>query len=164
MDVGDEYLDGKRFFDLVDYGGLPPDGSLEGASGQRAAAGPYETSLIRRVEQAWRTPFRDLTCGQVSTLVSQKMGLEWLGRPAIAFAARYPGATLRFYPGELVLACLRAAEELLALAEPECSQWLEGDFGWFEDVFGEDRSLLKEAQRALSDARSIAGRQNSRRS
>src|SRR6185503_12025879 len=125
-----KYFGERRFFEMVGLGGLPPNGSLEGASGLRAREGPYETSLVRDAEQAWRTRYPELTCAQVATLIQQRMGLEWLGRPAIAFARKYPCAAIVNYPGELALDCLKAADELAVVAQPEFSEWVEGDFSW----------------------------------
>ena len=153
MNWEEEDIADRCFFEFVELGALPPNGTFEGASGQRASDGPYETSLVERCETAWRTPYRNLSCAQVSTLVAQKMGLQWLGRPALEFARRYPAATIQYYPGEMVLFCLRAAEELATVAQPEFAEWLRGDFGWMEEVFGSSRPLLREAQNALSEAR-----------
>ena len=153
MDEDDLY--DVRFFDLVDLGGLPPQGTLEGASGFKSHPGPYETNLIERVETAWRTPYRDLSCAQVSTLVAQKMGLEWLGRPALEFASRYPLATIQYYPGEMGVSCLRAAAELMKIAPPEFRLWMSGDFGWIEEAFGCSRSFLKEVRAELEKAREM---------
>ena len=150
-----DYLADHRFFDLVDLGGLPPQGSLEAASGLKSNPGPYATGLIERGETAWRTPFRELSCESVRTLVEQKFGLQWLGRPAIAFASAYPGAAITNYPGEMGLLCLRAADELAEWAQPDFARWLASDFGWMDEVFGWSRALLKEAGEALAHARTL---------
>jgi hypothetical protein len=97
----------ERFFELVGFGGLSPGASLAQVSGMPAADPPYATDLVRRVEDARATPFRSLSCQQVRLLVGQKMGLQWLGRPALAFAARDPAAAITNYPGEMTLLCLR---------------------------------------------------------
>jgi len=151
--IDDRDYHGLRFFDLVPLGDLPPQGTLEGSSGFESDPGPYATGLIEEGETAWRTPYCKLSCGQVRTLVSQKTGLQWLGRPAIAFALRHPAADITNYPGEMTLLCLRAADELSQYAEPEFGAWLTGDFGWMDEVFGWSRPLLSEAKAALEAAR-----------
>ena len=153
MDEDDLY--NVRFFDLVELGGLPPQGTLEGASGFKSDPGPYATGLIERVETAWRTPYRDLTCAQVSTLVEQKMGLQWLGAPALEFASRYPLATIQYYPGEMGVSCFRAAAELMKVAQAEFRIWMSGDFGWIEEAFGWSPSFLKEVKAELAKAREM---------
>jgi hypothetical protein len=154
--VTDEYLEHRRFFDLVDLAGLPPQGTLEGTSGVKSDSGPYPTSLVERGETAWRTPFREMTCEQVRLMVEQKMGLQWLGRPALAFAARHPDALITNYPGEMALLCLEAAEDLAEHAQPEFGAWIQSDFGWMDDVFSWSRSMRREAKAALERAREIA--------
>lgn len=154
--MSDDYLGDHRFFDLVDLAGLPPQGTLENASGSRSDPGPYATSLIERGETAWRMPFRDMSCEQVRLMVEQKMGLQWLGRPALAFAVRYPDALITNYPGEMALLCLRAADELAQHAQPEFGDWLQGDFGWMDDLFSWSRSMRREAKAALDNAREVA--------
>ena len=154
--MSDDYLGHRRFFDLVDLARLPPQGTLEGASGFKSDPGPYETSLIKRGETAWRTPFADMTCEQVRLMVEQKMGLQWLGRPALAFALRYPEAEITNYPGEMALLCLEAVDDLAEHAQPEFSDWVRGDFGWMEDLFSWSRSELRRAKEALERAREIA--------
>ena len=141
------------FFRVIDPGGLPPRGSLEGASGQKSDPGPYPTNLVEECETAWRTPFRELTCAQVSTLAGQRMGLEWLGRPAIAFAVRYPLATIRNYPGEMGVSCLRAAAELSAFAQPDFGEWLKGSFAWLDRVRDWSPKFRDEVKNLLAAAR-----------
>lgn len=148
-----------RFFDLVPFGELPPDGSLEGASGMKARRGGYETSLVECGETAWMTPYRELSCAQVSTLVSQKMGLRWLGRPALAFATRYPLATIQYYPAEMGVFCLRAADQLAEFAQPEFGAWLAGNCSWTQQAFQWDRKLLRQVNAELRAARRLAGAQ-----
>jgi hypothetical protein len=149
----ERYLADDRFFDLVAIGDLAGAASLEELAGQRRGAPPYPTEMVRQAEEAWRTPLADLTCEQVRLLVSQKMGLEWLGRAASALARLQPGATITNYPGEMALLCLRAADLLSNLAQPEFGRWLAGDFGWMDDVYGWSRPLLREATAALAEAR-----------
>ena len=121
--------------------------------------GPFETSLIERCETAWRTPYRELTCEQVRTLLSQRMGIHWLATPILGFNVLYPAATITNYPGEMVLLSLRAATDLLAAAPDTFRNWLSGDFDWFAEVFGWDKRLLGEAEAALGSARElVAGR------
>lgn len=154
--MNDDYLNNRRFFDLVDLAGLPPQGTLEKASGLKSDPGPYATSLIKCGESAWRTPFREMTCEQVRLMVEQKMGLQWLGRPALAFAARYPDALITNYPGEMALLCLMAADDLARHAQPEFGDWIQGDFGWMDDLFSWSRSMRREAKAALDSAREVA--------
>jgi hypothetical protein len=90
-------------------------------------------------------------------MVEQKMGLQWLGRPAIAFAARYPDALITNYPGEMTLLCLDAAEDLAQHARPEFRAWIQGDFGWMDEVFSWSGSMRRRAREALDIAREIAG-------
>lgn len=144
-----------RFFDIVDLGDLPPQGSLEGASGFKSNPGPYPTNLVETGETAWRTPFRELTCPQVSTLVEQKMGLEWLGRPAIAFATRYPFASIQYYPGEMGVHCLRAAKDLSRVAQPEFGKWLKSSFNWLDRVRDWPSAFREEMKESLAAAREI---------
>jgi hypothetical protein len=89
-------------------------------------------------------------------LLEQKMGLEWLGRPAIAFATRYPFASIQYYSGEMAVHCLRAADDLSRVAQPEFGKWLKGNFAWLDRVrdwppkFREEvRGLLTEAREAV---------------
>lgn len=152
----DVYVGDVPFFEMVDLGGLPPHGTLEGMSGLKSDPGPYATSLVERGETAWRTPFGALTCEQVRLMVEQKLGLQWLGRPALAFARRCPPALITNYPGELPLLCLMAADELGRHAQPEFGDWVRGDFGWMDEVFSWSRSLRREAEAALEKAREIA--------
>lgn len=154
--MSDAYLEHRRFFDLVDLAGLPPQGTLEGASGLKSDPGPYPTSLVERGETAWRTPFGDMTCEQVRLMVEQKMGLQWLGRPALVFAVRYPDALITNYPGEMALLCLKAADDLVQHAQPEFGAWVRGDFAWMDDVFSWSRPMLREAKAALGRAREVA--------
>jgi hypothetical protein len=144
------------FFTLVDLDGLPPQGTLEGASGRKSMPGPYATSLIELGETAWRTPFRDLTCSVVSTLLEQKAGLQWLGRPAIQFASRYPTAEIQYYPGEISLSCLRAAAELSRVARPEFETWVRGDFAWIRKAYGWSPRFLSEVEATLEAARLVS--------
>jgi len=143
----------RRFFDLIDLGELPSHGSLEGASGLKSNSGPYPTNLVETGNLAWRTPFRDLSCAQVHTLAEQKMGLEWLGRPIIAFATKYPFATIRNYAGEMAVLCLRAADELSRVAQPEFGRWLKGNFAWLDRVRGWSPTFRYEVKAALAAAR-----------
>lgn len=143
----------ERFFDLVDLGALPPHGTLEGASGLKSDLGPYLTNLIDACETAWRTPFRDLTCVQVSTLLEQKMGLEWLGRPAIAFAVRYPFASIQYFAGEMAVHCLRAANDLSRVAQPEFEKWLKSNFAWIDRVRDWPPAFREEVKALLAAAR-----------
>lgn len=146
------------FFDLVELGSLAPDDTLAGLSGLPAQDGPYPTSLVERCNVAWRTPLCRLICDRVLTLIGQEMGLEWLGAPAIAFARRYPAATI-LHPGDMTLACLRAAPELLAVAGAEMRAWLAGDFGWMDEVYSWEDALLVEARAELASARALASLQ-----
>ena len=143
------------FFSLAGLDGLPPQGTLEGASGRQSMRGPYETSLIEVIETAWRTAFRDLTCSAVSTLIEQKMGLQWLARPAIRFASRYPTAEIRYYPGEIGLSCLRAADDISRVARSEFREWVNGDFAWIKKAYGWSPKFLAEVQATLEEARRI---------
>lgn len=143
------------FFDLVELDGLPPDASLESMSGMPSNPGPYATPLIEQCETAWRTPFPQLTCETVLTLVGQKMGLEWLGVPAIEFARRHPKATI-VYPGDMTLACLQAASELLSVAAVEMKAWLQGDFEWMDETYSWEGAPLWEARSELAFARALA--------
>ena len=156
MDTDDLYLADVRFFELVDPGVLPLDGTLERASGLTSDPGPYATSLIAGVETAWRTPYRDLTCEQVRKLLGQKMGLEQLAEPILRFVVLYPTSTVANYPGEMGLLTLKAATEFLAFAPLPFRDWLSGDFGWLDEAFGWSRSLRREAEQALSRARALA--------
>jgi hypothetical protein len=152
--IGEDFHD-ARFFDLVDLGGLPPHGSLEAVSGMKSGPGPHATSLIERGETAWRTRFCALSCAQVSLLVEQKMGLQWLGRPAIAFATRYPLATIQYYPGEMGVFCLRAGAELARFAQPEFGVWVSGNSSWIQKAFGWSPDLLREVNAELKAARTL---------
>jgi CDI immunity proteins len=152
-----EDFEDQRFFALVGLGGLPPKGTLEGASGVQADEGPYATRLIERVRRAWRTPYPELTCEQVRTLLGQKMGLEWLAEPILRFIGRYPMATITNYPGEMSLLTLRAAEEFLSFAPHSFQAWLNSDLGWLDEAFGWSRQLRREADEALCSARARAG-------
>lgn len=153
MDMEEDYLGKTCFFDLVGYGGLWPTASLESVSKQRSSYGPYETDLVRRIEEAWRTPFRDISAEQVRLLLGQRTGLAWLGRPILEFVIRFPQATVTNYAGEMVLLTLRAAEEMKAAARSEFSAWLTGDFSWMDDTFGWDEALRREATSALQAAK-----------
>lgn len=148
----DNYLADVPFFTLVGLGDLWPPSSLEHVSGERLRREGHETDMIRRVEEAWRTPFRDLTCEQARLLLSQKWGLEWLGPAIVEFVRRYPDAIVTNYAGEMGLLSLRAADPLLAAAGPAFIAWLDEDFGWMDYVFGWNRELTREARLALASA------------
>lgn len=157
MEDTDRQLDEDCFFDLVDIGELPPSVTLEQISGLKGSAPPYATNMVQWAEEAWRTPFAELTCEQVRLLVSQKMGLEWLGKPAIGFARQHPDAIITNYPGEMVLLCLRAAPDLAEVAREEFVDWLSDDFGWMDRVYewDEEEDLVAQANMALAAARSL---------
>ena len=157
MTPDDDYLAETRFFEMVATGDLPPSKSLEEITGLKGGEPPYVTDLVRRAEEAWRTPLEMLTCEQVRLFVGQKMGLEWLGKPAIEFARRYPEAVITNYPGEMVLLCLRAADELAEIARPDLAEWLAHDFGWMDRVFDwdDEEDLVAQAKVALTAARRL---------
>lgn len=153
----EQYLADALFFSLVEISSLPPDESLASLSGHPSSPPPYATTVIRRCEEAWSTPLRSLTCEQVKSLLVQRMGLEWLGRPLLDFVTRQPAAMVLNYPGDMSLGCLRAAQELSDLAPVELRAWLRGDFGWIVDAFAwdEEGRLLDEAQNTLAAARAL---------
>ncbi len=147
-----DFIGDHRFFEIVDLDGLPPNGTLAGTSGAPASQGPYATSLVERCEIAWRTPFAELTCGQVRTLLSQGMGLEWLAKPALAFALRRPDAYVANYPGEMLLLCLQAAKEMNAVAPAAFRALLDASPTLIDQLFGWSRSELRRAQDILAAA------------
>lgn len=142
---------------LLDH--APPDRlrlSLAVLSGQLASAPPYETDLVRDVEQAWRTPDEQLTLGQVRLLVSQGFGLKWLARPVLDVIEAMPALEVALYPGDLTKAALDAAELFLFFERPHARTWLEGDWSWRGKVYGWSRPLLREVDAALAIARKVA--------
>ncbi len=153
----EDYLADALFFSLIDLGSLPPDKSLATLAGRSSRAPPYETPMIQRCEQAWATPLESLSCEQVRLLLSQCMGLEWLGRPLLGFVTRRPAATITHYPGEMTLGCLRAARELSVVAPVELRAWLQNDFEWMEAAFAwdDEGGLRDEARDALAAARAM---------
>ncbi len=153
------YLGDRRFFEFVDLGGRPDGGTIGGKVGPCAARPAYltePTNLVLRVEEAWRTPYSELTCEHVRTLLEQKMALEALAEPILEFAARYPTVFISNYPGETGLLALRAAEDLLEVAPKQFREWLQGDFAWMDEAFAFSRSLRREAEEALTAARARA--------
>ena len=155
MDLDQAFLGDEAFFAMVDLGELPPQSTLERASGLKSEPGPYATKLIERVERAWRTPFRELTCEQVRSLLGQQMGLDWLAEPILEFVERYPATAITNYPGEMGLLALRAAEKLFRFAPEKVITWLRGDFSWMDEAFGSSSGLRREAESALGTARRI---------
>jgi hypothetical protein len=96
-----EYLADRRFFDLVDLAGLPPTGYIAGIVGPCPERPTYlsePTGLVLMVEEAWATPYAELTCEHVRTLLEQQMALEALSQPILDFVARYPTAVITNYP------------------------------------------------------------------
>lgn len=161
-----EYLHDRRFFEFVDLAGLPPRGTIAGKAGPCPARPAYlrePTNLVLTVEKAWHSPYSELTCEQVRTLLCQKMALEALAEPILEFSARYPTAAISNYPGEMGLMVLRAAEDFLKLAPKRFREWLQGDFGWMEETFRFSRPLRREAEEALSAARALAASPNAKR-
>jgi hypothetical protein len=152
-----EYLGDRRFFDFADRSGLPPAGTLAGATGLQAAEAPFATDLVRNVAIAWHTPYADLTCEQVRLLLGQKMGLSVLALPIMSFIQRCPHAPITNYAGEMELLALRAAEDFLPEARDAYRSWLAGDFSWMDEVFGWSRPRARDAQEALAAARARAG-------
>ncbi|HYJ81369.1 MAG TPA: hypothetical protein VEW26_00780 [Allosphingosinicella sp.] len=156
-----EYLGDRPFFEFVDLGGLPAVGTVAGRAGPCPERPEYmrrePSSLVLEVEEAWRTPYLNLTCEQVRTLLSQKMALEPLADRILEFAERYPTATVTNYSGEVGLLVLRAAEEFLRHSPARFRFWLSGDFDWMDEAFGFSRSLRREADEALAAARAAAG-------
>jgi hypothetical protein len=154
-----EHLGDRRFFESVGLGGLPAAGTVAGKAGPcpaRPSYLPEPTSLVLRVEEAWRTPYPELTCEQVRTLLEQKMALEALANPILEFAARYPTAIISNYQGEMGLMVLRAADDFLLHAPVRFRDWLSGDFGWMNEAFEWSRRLRSEANEALTAARAAA--------
>jgi hypothetical protein len=157
--VEPEYLGDRRFLEFVGLGGFPAAGTIAGKAGPCPTRPDYlsdPTNLVLCVEEAWRTPYPDLSCEQVRTLLEQKMALEALADPILDFAARHPTAIISNYQGEIGLLVLRAAEDFLVHAPVRFRSWLDGDFGWMEEAFGWSRSLRREAEDALAAARSAA--------
>jgi hypothetical protein len=157
--VEPEYLGDRRFFEFVDLGGLPAAGTVAGKAGPCPTPSDYlreATSLVLRVQEAWRTPYPDLTCEDLRTLLEQKMALEALAEPILEFAARYPKAMITNYEGEMGLLVLRAADDFLVHAPTSFRDWLRGDFGWMDEAFGWSRPLRREAEVALTAARTAA--------
>ena len=152
-----DYLAETLFFRLVDYHALWPNASLETLSGEPSVHGPYATDMVRRVEEAWRTPLRNLTCEQVRLLLGQRMGLEWLARPILEFITAYPDAPITNYEGEMVALALQAAKEINRYAPDEFRRWLNHDVGWIDDVFDWDDELHRDVSRSLASAREHYG-------
>lgn len=150
----DEWED-QPLFDVVGFDELWPNASLQSVSREPSSEGPYETDMIRRVEEAWRAPFKNLTCGQARLLLSQKMGLRWLASPILNFIRLHRDARITNYEGEMVALVLRAAREFNELCGPEFGIWLEQDFAWLEDVFDWDEQLLRDQKKALATARAL---------
>lgn len=153
-DDPDDWED-RPFFEVVGFGDLWPNASLQSVSGEQSSEGPYETDMIRRVEEAWRTPFRSLTCGQVRLLLGQKMGLRWLTLPIISFVKLYRNARITNYEGEMAALVLRAARDFDEFGGSEFRAWLKQDFAWLDDVFNWDEQLLRDQKKALATAREL---------
>lgn len=88
-------------------------------------------------------------------LVGQRFGLQWLARPVVTFATRYPQAECDLYPGDLTVNALVVWRDLAAF-EPRATRiMLAGDYGWLRRKADEDPwagSILKEAVVALDEA------------
>lgn len=149
------YLANQRFFELADLCGLPPNGTLAGASGFPAYGGPYPTTLVERVEQAWGKRYTDLTCYDVADLLIQKFGLEWLAKSIVDFATRYPDADAGHYPGEMVANMLAAAEEFHRFASSELELWLKLHADDAIRLFTWSRKLREQVESNLEQARSL---------
>jgi hypothetical protein len=152
----DEHFADRRFFDFVELPG-PAGVSLERLSGLRASDPPYATNMIADHEAAWRTGLAVLTFRQVRLLVGQQSGLQWLARPVLDFVSARPAAEADYYPGDLAVAVLNAAEAMLEWAPAPFREWLAGDFAWAEAAFGDSRSALRDFERSLARARALAG-------
>lgn len=148
-------------FSLVHPGDGVGSKSLEELSGQRVIAQPDDTSLMRRVERAWRTQLELLTCEQARLLISQGMGLRWLASPVCELLMMRPDVEVSFYPGDLASAALGHFRELLVCAPVQARLVLEGDFSWIDaqrevdHKFGgtaadEAEELLRAARKALA--------------
>lgn len=129
-----------RLLDFVPDETLPPESLCElTGDSAKAKVGAFCSGLERRVADAWLLPAADLTCGQCRLLVGQRFGLQWLARPVMTFAARYPQAECDLYPGDLTVAALVAWRDLAAV-EPEAIRFmLAGDYGWLRREAEEDR-------------------------
>lgn len=136
--------------------------SLEELSGQHLRFDADDTSLVRRVAQAWRTPLEKITCEQARLLLGQSMGLKWLALPVCELLAMRPDVEVSFHPGDLAKTALRGFQELLACAPEQARLLLEDDFSWIDAQREIDRKhggrsadeaedLLRAARRALAN-------------
>jgi hypothetical protein len=118
------------------------------------------TSLMLRAARAWKTPIEVLTCEQLRLLLSQDLGTAWIGPLACMVAARFPNATVSFYPGDLAHTILRKFPAVFE-GDPEGARAvLDADFDWIgaleeaDVVF--DTKEAAEAHEMLKSAQALA--------
>jgi hypothetical protein len=152
----DTHAGTARLLDFVPDETLP-SASLFELTGDTAKVnvGAFSSGLERRVADAWVLPAIDLACGQCRMLLGQRLGLQWLARPVMTFAMRYPQAECDLYPGDLTVIALVVWRDLAAF-EPEATRLLlAGNYGWLRREADEDQwagSILKQAVSALDSA------------
>ncbi|MFD6220426.1 contact-dependent growth inhibition system immunity protein [Nocardia asteroides] len=87
--------------------------TIEQVDGPWPEPGGDESRLIRTVYRLRKVPIRNLTAEDLRVLVAQQVSLQIVFPRALEELARNPLASGDFYPGDLLVATLRAARTAL---------------------------------------------------
>ena len=147
-------IGGSHFFEWLSGKYTPPTQSLEALSGERIDIG--QTDLTTRVVEAWKTPMDRLTVEQVRLLMSQKLGLKWLGNPVCLFVRKYPTAFVTFYAGDLSAIALCAFAELLEAAPDGAHAMINAKFEWAAHWQETDPAFARDLTDLVAHARTLA--------
>jgi hypothetical protein len=101
-----------------------------------------------------------MTCEQLRLLLAQELGVAWIGPLACMIAARFPNATVTFYPGDLVHTILRTFPSVLEVDPKGALAVLDADFEWIESLGATDfefnTTAAAEAYEILKSVKALA--------